>query len=193
MKLDSEQDVDRILRALGSVEASAGMQQRVMAAVAQREEDTPGRNLTWGFAALAAAVVVAVFAVRLLPRPSPAHPPMASRTEAVPAGTSPVTVAIDNATPIVTHKRSLRAVAREPHRLLCDCDPTALAEANAPSQLAPELPMTEQEKLLRQVARHPDPVQVAELSAASREEHITAERDDFKAFFTPPAKTSAPE
>ena len=53
--------------------------------------------------------------------------------------------------------------------------------------------MTEQEKLLRQVARHPDPVQVAELSAASREARIAEEIDDFNAFFVPPAKTSAPE
>ncbi|HEY5329340.1 MAG TPA: hypothetical protein VIJ79_05610 [Acidobacteriaceae bacterium] len=50
-----------------------------------------------------------------------------------------------------------------PHQLLCDCDPIAMAEMQAPSQLAPEMPLTAQERLLQRVVHHDDPIEIAEL------------------------------
>jgi hypothetical protein len=195
MKLNSEQEVDRILRALGAVESSAGMQQRVMAVVSQRETDVPSRRIAWRWAAVGVVgFVAAIFAVRLRPHPLPSRPPARASAEAAPALVRPMPLALDSLDSVAaTRKRSLHTDAKGPHPLLCDCDPTALAEANAPSQPAPELPLTDQEKLLRQVARHPDPVQVAELNAATREAHMAMEKDDFEAFFTPPANVPAPE
>jgi hypothetical protein len=72
--------------------------------------------------------------------------------------------------------------------VLCDCDPTAVAEANAPSLPAPPLPLTAQEKLLLRIAHHPNPVELAELDPHQREAAIAEEQAAYKRFFHPPAR-----
>jgi hypothetical protein len=194
---NSDQDLKRILNALRDTEPPSAMQQRVLAAVAQREA-APSRPFLWSFAALAATVgIAAILAIHPMPRGTHSAREIKAPPE---ASVSQVAATANAPQPLVPHA-SAKAPAgnipaqttRRPHQLLCDCDPTALAEANAPSMPAPELPLTEQEKLLRRIARHPDPVEVAELTPAAREAKIAADSDDFKAFFTPPARIQAPE
>ncbi len=79
-----------------------------------------------------------------------------------------------------------------PHTLLCDCDPTAVAEASAPSLPAPPLPLTAQEKLLLRIAHHPNPVELAELDPHQREAAIAEERAAYKNFFHPPTPPAPP-
>jgi len=194
---NSDQDLKRILNALRDTEPPRAMQQRVLASVAQREA-MPSRIFPWSFVALAATVgIAAILAINVMPRG--AH--SSSEVTVLPKpSVSQVAVTVPAPQPLVPHA-SAKAPAgnlaaqttRRPHQLLCDCDPTALAEANAPSMPPPELPLTEQEKLLRRIARHPNPVEVAELTPAAREARIAADSDDFKAFFTPSAKAQAPE
>lgn len=191
MKPNADQDLSRILAGIRDIEAPAGMQQRVMAAVERREAVAPSRSFAWAFAALAAAAVVAaVFAVRLMPHISNTPPVAAVRLEAsrAPVHVQAIAPRASTTATAIDHHR-LPPLPARPHPLLCDCDPIALAEANAPSLPAPELPLTEQEKLLRRVGRHPDSAQVAELTSAGREARIAADHDDFKNFFTPPPAT----
>jgi hypothetical protein len=61
------------------------------------------------------------------------------------------------------HLKSARIPTYPPHKLLCDCDPLAMAEMQAPSHPAPEMPLTAQERLLQRVVRHDDPIEVSEL------------------------------
>jgi len=194
---NSDQDITRVLNTLRDIEPPRAMQQRVLAAVAQRDA-IPARAFPWSFVALAATVVIAAaLAIHLVPWDT--HSSRAAGTLPVPL-VSPVAAIAPAPEPSIHHAstkipasaRSIAATQR-PHQLLCDCDPTALAEANAPSLPAPELPLTEEEKLLRRIARHPNPVEVAELTPAAREARIAADNDDFKAFFTPLAKEQPPE
>jgi len=191
----SDQDLKRILEAFRDAEPPRAMQQRVLAAVEQRS-DAPLLIFPWSFASLTvAAVVVLVVAIYFVPRGLHGHSASAMPAElSVSQVVSPVPrpLVIPNSARASAHVRVVTA-SRRSHQLLCDCDPTALAEANAPSLPAPELPLTEQEKLLRRVARHPDSVQVAQLTAAAREASLAADHDDFKKFFTPPPGTPAPE
>jgi len=194
---NSDQDLKRILSALQDTEPPRAMQQRVLAVVAQREA-VPSRAFPWSVAALAATVgIAAILAIHPMPRGS--H--TSRQVKALPEPLVSQVAATPSPQSLVPHDASAKAhvgilparAKPRPRELLCDCDPTALAEANAPSLPAPELPLTEQEKLLRRIARHPNPVEVAELTPAAREARIAADSDDFKAFFTPPAKAQAPE
>ncbi len=194
---NSDQDLKRILNALRDTQAPRAMQQRVLAAVAQREA-VPSRPFPWSFAALAATVgIAATLAIHLTPRGTHSSreinaPPVPSVSQVAATALAPQLLIPHGSTK--TPAGNLPAqTTRRLHHLLCDCDPTALAEANAPSLPAPELPLTEQEKLLRHIARHPNPVEVAELTPAAREARIAADNDEFKAFFTPPAKSQDPE
>jgi len=198
MRPNSDQDLSRILAALRDIEAPRGMEQRVMAAIEQREASVPARNYAWGFAALAAAALVtAMVAFWLMPRLPNSHPTAVTNAPTLAAPVQAWTLARAHSEPVtpiaVPHRNHPVPVSRRSNQLLCDCDPTAVAEANAPSLPAPELPLTEQERLLRRIAQHPDQVQVAELTSAGREASSAADKDDFKTFFTPPQTASAPE
>lgn len=68
----------------------------------------------------------------------------------------------------------------------------ALSEMRAPSQPAPEMPLTNQERLLRRIAHRGDPVELAELDPAVRDADTTKEKAEFQAFFEPPQSKSNP-
>ena len=63
-----------------------------------------------------------------------------------------------------------------------------LADLHAPSQPAPALPLTKEEKILRRIARHPDDVELAELLPESREAAVAADLADFQKHFYPPRR-----
>ena len=54
-----------------------------------------------------------------------------------------------------------------------------MAEMQAPSQPAPEMPLTAQERLLQRVVRRGDPIEIAELEPLpNNAPHATAREDD---------------
>jgi len=167
MKQNSEQDIDRILTALRDTEPRTGMEQRILATIEQRKSAAPSRIFPWRLASLTTtALLASVFALHhhsLAPHPLIPH-------------SSTNTIALKHPTLSIPTN----------HQLLCDCDPIALAESQAPSHPAPELPLTDQEKLLRRAAHHADPVELAELNAATREARLAEDKADFKNFFNPP-------
>ncbi len=62
----------------------------------------------------------------------------------------------------------------------------ALAETRAPSQLAPPLPLTEDERTLLQLAKNRSPDAINALDATRRAAQEADEKAAFDAFFTPP-------
>ena len=54
-----------------------------------------------------------------------------------------------------------------------------MAEMQAPSQVAPEMPLTAQERLLQRIVRRGEPIEIAELEPlANSAPHATAREDD---------------
>lgn len=186
----SEHDIDRVLTALRDTEPSAGMESRILHALEAR---TPTRStwfrwtspMPWSLAALATAAVV--FAVALTahntrrPAPSIAQSPVLTPSQnpviSTEAQHSPFVIstgatrsgeiaAFTEASAPHTFAQ-LRSTPTQPtytpHELLCDCDPLAMAEMQAPSHPAPEMPLTAQERLLQRVSRRGDSVEIAEL------------------------------
>lgn len=104
---------------------------------------------------------------------------------------------LTSTTEVVVSRRDAEArnpdSGRHPRQILCDCDPTAVAEANAPSLPPPPLPLTEQEKLLLRIAQHLDPVEVAELDPGQREAAIAREQAEYKRFFHPTVQPPVPD
>ena len=87
-----------------------------------------------------------------------------------------------------------------PRRVLCDCDPLALADSEAPSHPAPPLPLTAQERLLRRMARPDSPVLLAELDQRARELDIDRLRLEVRQLFatlapslTQPSESQPPQ
>ena len=211
MKQNSEQDIDRILTALRNTEAPTGLDHRILTAIEHRATPTPTRSWLWSLAALTTAAIiistVTLHQIRIQIRVP--HSSRSSQRDAAtkaPGSATPHTsslATISEAPPLrVTHLRdgfigAKVGIGRPPDRsrpsvrghrasLLCDCDPIALAESQAPSHPAPELPLTDQEKLLRRIARHPDPVEIAELDPSARAARAAEDKAAFKNFFNPP-------
>jgi hypothetical protein len=67
--------------------------------------------------------------------------------------------------------------------LLRDSDPVALREMRAASRPAPELSLTEQEKLLLRIAHRGDPEQLAMLDPVKRAARDAEEKTEFEKFF----------
>ena len=213
MKLNSEQDIDRILTALRNTEAPTGLDHRILTAIEHRATPTPTHSWLWSLAALTTAAII-ISAVTLhqiriqirVPHSSRSSQRDESAATKAPGSATPHTsslATISEAPPLrVTHLRDGFIVAkvgigRPPDRsrpslrghrasLHSGCDPIALAESQAPSHPAPELPLTDQEKLLRRIARHPDPVEIAELDPSARAARAAEDKDAFKNFFNPP-------
>ena len=194
MKQNSEQDIDRILTALRDTEPRTGMEQRILATIEQRKSAAPSRIFPWRLASLTTtALLASVFALHhhslaphpLIPHSSTNTPSEASATPSPTHPLAPHLLIPHSSTNTIALKHPTLSIPTN-HQLLCDCDPIALAESQAPSHPAPELPLTDQEKLLRRAAHHADPVELAELNAATREARLAEDKADFKNFFNPP-------
>jgi len=196
MKQNSEQDIDRILTALREAEPSANLDHRILIAIEHRTAPKSTRSWLWPLATLTTATIIFIFVLNLHHTHAPSPRPDSvsdTRTIRVPQARDGIIVANlgivrkrDRSRPSLP-TRAARAVAtpQNPHpsRLLCDCDPIALAESQAPSHPAPALPLTDQEKLLRRIARHPNSVELAELNPAAREARAAQEQAAFQNFF----------
>jgi hypothetical protein len=206
-------DIDRVLTALGNIQPPAHIERRVLAAIengsasASRWTFSPSSSQQWSVVACAAVIVLAGVGlsvhrhrlgtnVAVAPTTAVTRRPR-TQTLAAERGPAPVApalrVAAKGSAPRAGALTRDASINGRP-RLLCDCDPTAVAEANAPSLPAPPLPLTEQERLLLRIAHHPGPVELAELDAHQREVSIAEEQAAYKRFFHPagPLSPDAP-
>ena len=69
---------------------------------------------------------------------------------------------------------------------LSEEDAIALSEMRAPSHPAPEMPLTQQERLMLRIVHGGDPVELAELDPQVRAAQYAQQKAEFKDFFEPP-------
>lgn len=195
-------DLDRILTALREAQPRPGIDQRILARLQQREAEPALPR--WSFSRLlfpvcAALTICIAFALHHTQR-NIAQLPQANKLETgspqLKAGPDLSTLHTPQLTtqnsklktgpdlPLV-HAHNTQTSAENPpspHTTdpLCDCDPTALADTQAPSHPAPAMPLTTQEKLMLRMVRRESPVLVAELDTRTREASLTRERDEVR-------------
>jgi hypothetical protein len=192
--MNSEHDLNRILTAFNDTNPPADMNHRILQHLEQTAISSQPLQFRalWavGFATCSLVIALAMLHPHTLSsRPKAAHLAAAVERPAVPI--QHIAESINESNPSAAHTPQVTRAAKitnaqSTHEPICDCDPTALAEANAPSQPSPPLPLTKEERLLERVARHPDEVEVAELNAAHRDATSAADQASFKRFFTPP-------
>ncbi len=201
----------RVLAGLRDAEASAGLERRVLTALQARNSSAaawlprPWRRQA-AMATLAALLLVAVaigFAIHPHPGPAsardqqplPAGPlSLLAKTPAAmnPAAREPATepAAIEPATPAKRvpsrASRLRRGAEHSPDSEANDPDAIARRETQAPSQPAPEMPLTAQEQLLLRLIHRGDPVELAALDPAVRAALFADDNAQFHKFFDRP-------
>jgi hypothetical protein len=198
-QMNSEAAIDRVLTALGGVEAPPEIEQRVLQAVQRRaSEQKPPRfaaltTLThWQPWAIAACVVVLSIAasVAVRKRHEPRHEDAILRPYTSPhtEPSAQVADAQSKATPhqaVVSGSRHKESVA--PTEALDEMEALAISEMNAPSKPAPPLPLTHQEKLLAEAVHQDNPTDLSSLSPEVRDRQMELSKAEFHDFFEPPS------
>ena len=186
-----EQGIDRTLKALSSAHPPEGMHDRILARLAQAEQETATarpRNiftmpwLAGGFALAGALALCIALATR-----TAHHPPTPPTTAAVEPQERPVSPGIPLA-PIDAARRALPPSVSVASTKRPAPSVQPVAEPELASFPAPEAPLTEQEKLLLHIAHHPGPAEFELLNPEARDQIAQANRNDFNQFF--PAPTS---
>ncbi len=187
--MDQDQEIVRMLRALGAVEPPAGLEERVLLRLeARKVASTRTAPLAWWLVAAAVAVVALFFTgrVRLAARPKPTasvqgNQPMARLQQALALPEEPSAQGL---------ARPRRTSLRRPAPLTATPLQTAkLGDrglADLPSQLAPPAALTVQERQLTQIARGPERHDLAFLDEPTRERLAQQSAAEFKQFFPPP-------
>lgn len=174
----NQESLDRLLHGLGSAEPGAGFEQRVLAGVAARvavrQPHRPVR-LAWG-CGLAAAIVAALGVAAPLHRPAPHAVPVATARTPQVLPAEPTFAESHAARGFA--RPALRHAAHTAHR---NQDSQALVSFPAPPE-----PLTEQEKLLLQIAHRRDPQEMAMLNPAVQAQQQAAEAAEYEEFFNPP-------
>jgi len=203
MRKTSDQLIDQTLAALRDTTTPTGMERRILHAVEHRAATTPPRHpWAWSLTTTALAALLLSLATLSLHHHQTNATTLSATTasafnsqltarssqlDARPALSSSSPTLLLTTSPLKTHNSTKPALLQPtPKPLLCDCDPVALAESRAPSQPAPPLPLTDQEKLLRRIVDKGDPIQLAELNASTRAAHVDADKAAFQSFFHPP-------
>lgn len=194
MKKSPEEDLERVLTGLRDSAIPDGMERRILAALENRASaPSSWRSITPAWRKLAAACSFAmaaalafVFVVPAIRRP--VHAPRRSAAgaispESLPPANANQDAAQENDRQIASSAsrpmlRKARSVRRE--------DAAPQDERHATSFPPPPMPLTEEERLLLQVAHRRAPVELAELSPARRALQDEQERVDFERFFEPP-------
>ncbi|ADV84401.1 hypothetical protein [Terriglobus saanensis] len=193
----SEEAVDKILAALRNAESPPGMELRILRELQHQEAirsqrgnwptwlSLPGaRSLAFGtaFAGLFVVVLMIPTLVRLRhPRPASRQTATATPLPAPARSNSPAQP------PSAPRLQSSQKPKGHKTAIVHPEDAQALEAMRAPSQPAPPLPLTEQEKLLLRIAHKGDPQQLAMLNTQLRLQEEKEEKADFQNFFEPPA------
>ena len=184
-----EQSMEKVFAGLRESEPPAGMNARILRTL---QDGTPHRTRaggrSWKFAA-ASIPCAAVMAILLLaPRvehvavrlanphteTSDAQPRIDSREHTAQIAPRGLQARLDRRrTDETVHARRVRGIRVTAPRL-----------ASMVNQPAPPLPLTEQEKLLLQLARHRNPANLAILNPDRQAKQIAEEKKQFQQFFT---------
>jgi hypothetical protein len=189
---NSDELVDRLLAAVRDAEAPEGMKRRLATRLQNHSQATPVRrdwlrvmpSWAWG-ACVAGVIVFSMVAVRInhsknsIEVPTAVKPGAIVATDSVRAEGSAITAARPH-DPILRVRA--KSTTEEPV-VTSDEDSLAVSEMMAPSQPAPEVPLTEQERLLLQVVRRGDPEELALLEPEKRAARNEKEKADVKRFF----------
>jgi|GEM_PF-5663767 len=152
---ESHEDLDRALRMLGHVRTPEGMEARIAGEMRRRQAEMVARTASgsqkswawWGFAAAVVAVAAFGLKMELKTRPKTVAPVQRARVEAsVPPQPVLAVRHVDAVVPV--HARRVRQQVRE--------ERVSLSAVAAPPQIAPPLPLTQQEKLLLALAHTPE-------------------------------------
>lgn len=199
--------VDKTLARLAAVEIPHGLEQRILARLAANPTAVPfttpsprrsalpwwGRPALLATALASAALIVGGVRHRTLPPPalsptSHANPPAPSAgTPLHPDIPAPLLASEPRRTPTSTRSGHPSTSAGR-STANSDAD-LALAELRAPSQLAPPLPLTDDERALQHLAQRSSPDTLQALDATHRATEETDEKAAFDSFFTPPTFT----
>ena len=178
-----DQEIDHLLRSLGTAEPDARFEERLLA----RLSDAPGQRskreawwptaLAWSGGLALASVLGLLFVAGERKAPAPVRVAVAAPGLAASA-------------PVPRAVRLLPAVGRPAAGAHgTDAKPVATREpttADLPSMLAPEAPLTEQERVLARIARGPEPDDFALLNPDTREKLARQSHVEFDKLFPKP-------
>jgi hypothetical protein len=201
---DPEDLLARIYSGLRDAQPPIGMQRRILestrasdcpfaAVPARRRWSSLDRSASMysvacGIAAVLVPILVLLFVVhphrQTSPRLATSNTPLIHQSMS-PASTLPKASNAQRARPVPSSARLRTASHKPTERVLCDCDPLALAELRAPSHPAPPLPLTAQEQLMLRIIRRGDPTQLAQLDPLQRQAALVRERAQVSKFFNP--------
>jgi len=183
---DSNEAIERVLAGLRDVEAPAGMERRVLAAMEERTAARTGWRPALGWV-LACGVVAMVVAGTLMLRPSR----VPAQTKAVVAVHAPVAVPARVGIEQKRNTEILRFAQNDLRfRRVQQVRPVEVAATAKVEEErgfpAPPMPLTEEEKLLVRVAHRVDPQELTPLNAEARERQAAAFDEEFMEFFAVP-------
>jgi hypothetical protein len=209
--------IDATLATLRNTPAPTGLEDRLLStlASAQQRISTPKQTRMWvphvsllrhGWttnfvlprlwipSALAAAAVLAItFAIHVH------HPSTPTQTSTTAAVDAPSTASTPHELVILSHRR--RTCCSGSHHLPIEAttrntaptpyEQAALEDTLAPSQPAPPLPLTQQERLLLRILHQGSYTELAELNPAVRSTLDAQQTAAFQKFFTPPTPATS--
>jgi hypothetical protein len=202
----NDQELDRVLAALGNTQPPAHLEHRVLAALKARSVPAPrwsfwtplsparhGLTLSLAFSGVGLLIAILTLSTHHSARPAhtaagpslaPAGPSLA------PAGPSYRALAKGWAPAPTSNSVILSGADRPSVRAVEEprsSPPHPNLQALSHSVAAPPLPLTAQEKILLRIAHHPNPVELAELDPHHRETSLAEEQAAYKRFFHPAA------
>ncbi len=201
-EIDPDEAIDRIFDALRDVEPSPGMKRRILNGARERKKTRPVWSLPAGapwMLATASITIVAVAVLWITLNYRADHKNVASSVHQSPltAGTQQVPAPAVRSAGEAPPRRSVRIMPKQnpdAAESINTEDSLALSEMNAPSQPAPPMPLTSQEKLLVRLVHKGDPIELAMLDPQFRSLEQANSKAEFDRFFTlPPVPETRPK
>ncbi len=202
-----DKQIDDALHVIRSAGTPDGMQARLLRNVRQAPAQTPMlfHSPIWKLTSVACALVVTAgvaisrhnAGVKI---ENTKHLPTLTARDKLANPTQESTERISHSTADAGRRshRTLQAARDTPHNLATEKEPSseedaAYVEMLAPSHPAPEMPLTQQEKLLLAAAKQREPKsQIAELRRPVWPLHDPVDDDDFQQFFSRPPSPNQP-
>jgi hypothetical protein len=193
---DSDQAIEKVLAGLRDAEAPSGMERRILETVQNHASahsrwdwlTTTLRRIAaspMAYAAALAGVLALTLAIPAIHQRQQAPIQAAKATAAAPLASTPSSLVVDDSEPSrpAMISRTRRRTQPKKLELVDSQESLAMRETNAPSRLAPPLPLTEQEKLLVRFVRTRTPEQLAANDPAKVAAHDALEQAEFDRFF----------
>lgn len=169
---DPENEITQLLAALRDTEPSSGFEQRLVAVVEQAKDAPPQRrNWMWSLALAGGCAALLLAHVRQAGRQTTAVPAVVATHSAaatvVPAQAAPLSTPVLQATAAPITKSTGAPQAAEPVTISA-ADQLAQEQTNAPTRVAPPMPLTAAERALLRATRQNDGVNMAQLETMPR-------------------------